>query len=134
GLASRARREPYPFPRTPVPTTPVILANRPHSVQHLEPPAGGAHLYNSSRFASRADDRCPAWPLVREGRPPGRGKSGLHRTRWWVTPTVRQRRQRRWKDRESATERIPPAQRSAISGQRSASKTKAFRLWLTAES
>src|SRR5262249_39937528 len=31
----------------------------------------------------------------------GRGKSGLHRTRWWVTPTVR-------KDRESATESIPP--------------------------
>ena len=29
------------------------------------------------------------------------GKSGLHRTRWWVTPTVR-------KDRDSATESIPP--------------------------
>src|SRR5438445_2456802 len=29
------------------------------------------------------------------------GKSGLPRTRWWITPTVR-------KDRESATERIPP--------------------------
>jgi hypothetical protein len=30
-----------------------------------------------------------------------RGKSGLHRTRWWVTPTVRE-------DRESATESKPP--------------------------
>jgi len=29
------------------------------------------------------------------------GKSGLHRARWWVTPTVR-------KDRDSATENIPP--------------------------
>src|SRR5260221_4839690 len=41
------------------------------------------------------------------GRPPlisqpiGGGKSGLHRARWWVTPTVR-------KDRDSATEKIPP--------------------------
>ena len=33
----------------------------------------------------------------------GRGKSGLRRARWWVTPTVR-------KDRESATEKIPPGQ------------------------
>ena len=32
-----------------------------------------------------------------------RGKSGLHRTQWWVTPTVRE-------DRESATENIPPDQ------------------------
>ena len=32
------------------------------------------------------------------------GKSGLHRTRWWVTPTVR-------KDRESATENRPPMAR-----------------------
>ncbi len=30
-----------------------------------------------------------------------RGKSGLHRTRWWVTPTGR-------KTRESATESKPP--------------------------
>jgi len=30
-----------------------------------------------------------------------RGKSGLHSTRWWVTPTVRE-------DRESATESKPP--------------------------
>ena len=30
-----------------------------------------------------------------------RGKSGLHRTQWWVTPTVRE-------DRESATESKPP--------------------------
>ena len=29
------------------------------------------------------------------------GKSGLHRARWWVTPTVRE-------DRESATESKPP--------------------------
>ena len=29
------------------------------------------------------------------------GKSGLHRTQWWVTPTVRE-------DRDSATEKIPP--------------------------
>ena len=29
------------------------------------------------------------------------GKSGLLRTQWWVTPTVR-------KDRDSATESIPP--------------------------
>jgi hypothetical protein len=29
------------------------------------------------------------------------GKSGLRRTRWWVTPTVRE-------DRESATESKPP--------------------------
>src|SRR5205823_8281633 len=40
-----------------------------------------------------------AWP----DKLPGRGKSGLHRTRWWVTPTVR-------KDRESATESIPPCE------------------------
>ena len=31
----------------------------------------------------------------------GRGKSGLHRTRWWVMPTVRE-------NRESATENKPP--------------------------
>lgn len=30
-----------------------------------------------------------------------RGKSGLHRTQWWVTPTVRE-------DRASATESKPP--------------------------
>ena len=30
-----------------------------------------------------------------------RGKSGLHRTPWWVTPTV-------CKDRDSATENKPP--------------------------
>ena len=35
-----------------------------------------------------------------------RGKSGLHRTQWWVTPTVRE-------DRESATENIPPRRRSS---------------------
>lgn len=39
------------------------------------------------------------------GRPPAAsaagGKSGLPRARWWVTPTVR-------KDRDSATENIPP--------------------------
>src|SRR5437879_5353424 len=39
---------------------------------------------------------------------PERGKSGLHRTRWWVTPTVRFRPAAD-ADRESATERIPPA-------------------------
>ncbi len=31
----------------------------------------------------------------------GRGKSGLQRTRWWITSTVRE-------DRESATENRPP--------------------------
>ena len=30
------------------------------------------------------------------------GKSGLRRTRWWITSTVRE-------DRESATEKKPPA-------------------------
>lgn len=41
----------------------------------------------------------------RAGRPPAQwagGKSGLHRTLWWVTPTSR-------KARESATESKPPA-------------------------
>src|SRR6516225_3809280 len=54
--------------------------------------------------ASRLDGRCPKGRDVDFGifGPRGRGKSGLHRARWWVTPTVR-------KDRESATERIPPA-------------------------
>ena len=35
------------------------------------------------------------------------GKSGLRRTRWWVTPTVRE-------DRESATESKPPIGRSPV--------------------
>ena len=35
-----------------------------------------------------------------------RGKSGLQRTRWWVTPTGRE-------DRESATESKPPRAVSA---------------------
>src|SRR6516164_3937443 len=30
--------------------------------------------------------------LRRSAKAPGRGKSGLHRTRWWVMPTVRSRR------------------------------------------
>src|SRR5262249_33749029 len=42
-------------------------------------------------------------------RQPGRGKSGLHRTRWWVTPTVRVGGNP-GEDRESATERIPPSE------------------------
>src|SRR5262249_10096747 len=39
--------------------------------------------------AGRPDGRCPAQPSAIGRRPPGRGKSGLRRTRWWVTPTVR---------------------------------------------
>src|SRR5437773_7035077 len=65
--------------------------------------------YNVLIPASRLDGRCPAIGL---GLSSGRGKSGLHRTRWWVTPTVR-------KDRESATENIPPAERSRESEVRS---------------
>src|SRR5947209_14326669 len=34
-----------------------------------------------------------------------RGKSGLHRTRWWITSTVQGRRLWPAQDRESATER-----------------------------
>jgi len=33
---------------------------------------------------ANVDGRCPV-----AARPLGRGKSGLHRTRWWVMPTVR---------------------------------------------
>src|SRR3954468_9081254 len=43
------------------------------------------------------------WPGDRVGTPSGwrRGRSGLHRARWWVTPT-------RGDPRESATENRPP--------------------------
>src|SRR5262245_57188664 len=62
------------------------------------------------KSAGRPGDRCPGKRRACPAAEPGRGKSGLHRTRWWVTPTVR-------KDRESATERIPPRR-----GTRSASE------------
>jgi hypothetical protein len=45
--------------------------------------------------------RCQGTPAANRT---GRGKSGLHRTRWWVTPTGREAR-------ESATESIPPMAR-----------------------
>ncbi len=51
------------------------------------------------------------------------GKSGLHRTEWWVTPTVRE-------DRESATESKPPREsrvENRASRIRSASPS---RLWI----
>ena len=49
-------------------------------------------------FRSGLDGR---WPWAHEVGPGARGKSGLHRTGWSVTPTGR-------KARESATESRPP--------------------------
>ncbi len=56
------------------------------------------HPGSPVEFDSRSglDDRCERKFASDHG-----GKSGLHRTRWWVTPTVR-------KDRDSATESKPP--------------------------
>ncbi len=51
---------------------------------------------------SGLSDRCGCLETIQQR--PRRGKSGLHRAQRWVTPTVRE-------DRESATERIPPAPR-----------------------
>ena len=53
---------------------------------------------------------------------PNGGKSGLHRTQWWVTPTVR-------KDRESATERIPPRVSCQLSVVRCQSHQSGFGKW-----
>ncbi|EDL60609.1 hypothetical protein PM8797T_11174 [Gimesia maris DSM 8797] len=58
----------------------------------------GDNLLYTGRFnsGSRLSGRCGFFGI--RG-----GKSGLHRARWWVTPTVRE-------DRESATESKPPGQ------------------------
>ncbi len=63
----------------------------------------------------RRRSRYPAPRLV-PGRPPVAqatgGKSGLHRARWWATPTVRAAGNRRT-DRDSATENRPPDGRAS---------------------
>src|SRR5512132_3562005 len=58
----------------------------------------------SRRLTITADE--PAGRPRRSGKPDRRGKSGLHRAGWWVTPT-------RGDPRDSATESKPPVVASA---------------------
>lgn len=74
----------------------VIRSIREGGIRLEIPPPGMDQLGTIRAGGSGPGGRCV--DVVRRGR----GKSGLHRARWWVTPTVRE-------DRESATENIPPA-------------------------